>query len=66
MAGMPNPANVKAGTFDAKTGALNLQLGKTDEPAVLLVLEGKVANKAVSGRMSGEVSGEFKLARSDK
>ena len=66
MAGMPNPANVKAGTFDAKTGALNLQLGKTDEPAVLLVLEGTVVKNAVSGRMSGEVSGEFKLTKSDK
>ena len=64
MAGMPNPADVKAGTFDPKTGALKLQLGKAGEPAVLLVLEGTVAKNAVSGRMTGDVSGEFKLAKS--
>src|SRR3712207_452961 len=37
LAGMPNPGDVKAGsTFDPTTGALKLQLGKTDAPAVLL------------------------------
>ena len=64
MTGMPNPADVKAGTFVAKTGALKLQLGKAGDPAVLLVLEGTIANNAVSGRMTGDVSGEFKLTRS--
>ena len=63
MAGMPNPADVKAGTFDPKTGALKLQLGKEGEAAVLLVLEGTVAKNAASGRITGDVSGEFTLAR---
>jgi hypothetical protein len=65
LAGMPSPADVKAGTFDPKTGALKLQLGKSGEPAVLMVLEGTVAKNAASGRMTGDVSGEFKLTKSD-
>jgi hypothetical protein len=64
--GMPNPADVKAGsTFDAKTGALKLQLGKADNPEVLLVLEGTVAKNAASGRVSGDVSGEFRLVKGE-
>ena len=66
MSGMPNPADVKAGTFDAKTGALKLQLGKQGEAAVLLVLEGTVTKNAARGRMSGEDSGEFSLTKGDK
>lgn len=64
MTGMPNPADVKAGTFDPKTGALKLQLGKVGDPAVLLVLEGKVSKNEMSGRMSGDGSGEFQMTRS--
>jgi hypothetical protein len=64
IAGMPNPGDVKAGsTFDSTTGALKLQLGKTDAPEVLLVLEGTVAKNAASGRVTGELSGEFKLTK---
>jgi len=63
MSGMPNPADVKAGTFDPKTGALKLQMGKEGDPAVLLVLEGKVAKNVASGRMSGEDTGEFTLKK---
>ena len=63
MSGMPNPADVKAGTFDPKTGALRLQMGKEGDPAVLLVLEGKVAKNVASGRMSGDISGEFTLTK---
>jgi hypothetical protein len=66
MAGMPNPADVKTGTFDAKTRALKLQLGKQDDPTVLLVLDGTVAKNTVTGRISGEVSGEFTLSKTDK
>ena len=66
MSGMPNPADVKAGTFDPKTGALKLQLGKQGEAAVLLVLEGTVAKSAARGRISGEVAGEFTLAKTGK
>ena len=63
VSGLPNPADVKDGTFDPKTGALTLKLGKKDEPAVLLTLEGKVVKGAASGRFSGEATGEFKIAR---
>jgi hypothetical protein len=61
--GMPNPGDVKAGTFDRKTGALKLQLGKVGEPATLLTLEGTVAKGVATGRFSGEESGTFKLAK---
>lgn len=64
IAGMPNPGDVKAGsTFNVKSGALKLQLGKTDDPAVLLVMEGTVAKNAVNGRVTGDVSGEFRLVK---
>src|SRR5262245_59577303 len=63
MAGMPNPADVKRGTFDAKTGTLKLELGKTGEPAVLLTLDGTVAKGTASGKLSGEVGGTFKLTK---
>jgi hypothetical protein len=64
IAGLPNPGDVKAGTFDPKTGALKLQLGKADDPAVLLILEGTVVNGAVAGKVSGEAGdGEFKLTK---
>jgi hypothetical protein len=63
FSGLPNPGDVKTGTFDSKTGKLKLHLGKTGETSVLLVLEGIVANGAVSGQVSGEVSGEFKLEK---
>ena len=36
VSGLPSPADVKTGTFDPKTGALKLQLGKKGEAAVLL------------------------------
>ena len=63
MAGLPHPAEVKSGTFDPKTGALVLRLGKKDGDAVLLVFEGTVAKGAATGHFSGEVIGEFKIAR---
>jgi hypothetical protein len=64
LAGLPNPGDVKAGTFDPKTGALKLQLGKTGEPAVLLTLEGTVVKGSATGRMTGEMGpGQFKIAR---
>ena len=63
VSGLPNPADVKAGTFDLKTGALKLQLGKQGETAVLLVLEGTVVKGTATGRFSGDESGEFKIAK---
>jgi hypothetical protein len=61
--GFPNPGDVKAGTFNPKTGALKLELGKTGESAVLLVLEGTVTKGTASGRFTGERTGEFKLTK---
>jgi hypothetical protein len=64
LTGLPSPGDVKAGTFDPKTGALKLELGKTDNSAVLLVLEGSVANGTAKGRVTGEDGvGEFKLTK---
>jgi hypothetical protein len=64
IAGFPNPGDVKTGTFDTKTGALKLQLGRTSDKAVLLTLEGKVLKGTATGTMSGEPgNGEFKLTK---
>jgi hypothetical protein len=64
IAGFSNPGDVKKGTFDAKTGTLKLQLGRTGDGEVLLTLDGKVAKGTAAGSMSGEPGiGEFKLAK---
>lgn len=63
IAGLPNPGDVKTGAFDPKTGALKLQLGKVGNSDVLLVLEGTVAKGTASGRISGELGGDFKFAK---
>ena len=64
VAGFPNPGEVKKGTFDPKTGAIVLQLGRTDRSSVLISLEGTVAKGIATGRMSGENGpGTFKLSR---
>jgi hypothetical protein len=64
ISGLPNPGDVKKGTYDPKTGALKLQLGKTAEPAVLLTLEGTVTKGTAAGHVSGDGgSGEFKLSK---
>ena len=63
VSGLPNPADVKAGTFDPKTGALKLQLGKTSDSAVLLVLEGTVVKGTATGRFSGDLTGDFKIVK---
>jgi len=61
--GMPTPGDVKKGTFDAKTGALKLEIGKQGEPPVLLTLDGKVEKGIATGKVMGERSGEFKLTK---
>ena len=63
VSGLPNPAEVKIGAFDPKTGALKLQLGKKGDAAVLLVLEGTVVKGTATGRVSGELTGDFKIAK---
>ena len=64
FSGLPSPGDVKAGTFDPTTGALKLELGKLDDSAVLLVLEGTVEKGVASGHVTGrDGQGEFKLAK---
>jgi hypothetical protein len=63
--GLPSPGDVKKGTFDPKSGALKLQLGKTGEDAVLLILDGTVAKGVATGHFSGEMGGDFKLSRKE-
>jgi hypothetical protein len=63
VSGLPNPADVKAGTFDPKRGSLKLELGKKGEAAVLLVLEGSVVKGTATGRFTGDESGDFKITR---
>ena len=63
LTGLPNPADVKAGTFDPTTGALKLELGMQGNPAVLLVFAGKVVDGKAAGTVTGEDTGEFKIAK---
>jgi hypothetical protein len=65
VSGMPNPAEVKAGTFDPKTATLKLQVGKKADDAVLLVFDGTVVKDTVTGHFTGEKSGEFKMTKKD-
>jgi hypothetical protein len=61
--GMPNPADVKSGSYDAKTGALKLQLGRVDSPTTLLTLEGKVAKGTATGTFTGDEKGTFTISK---
>jgi hypothetical protein len=63
VSGLPNPADVKSGTFDPKKGTLKLPLGKKGDPAVLLTLEGTIEKGTATGRFTGDESGEFKLSK---
>ena len=62
--GLPEPGDVKTGTFNPQTGALKLDLGIKGETAVMLTLEGTVVNGKATGRVtSRDETGEFKLAK---
>ena len=64
FSGLPSPGDVKHGTFNPKTGALTLELGKTSGSDVLLTFEGTLANAVASGRISGEAGdGQFKITK---
>jgi hypothetical protein len=64
--GLPDPGEVKAGTFDPETRALKLELGKLDGEAVLIVLEGKVVNGTATGTVKARGGGgTFKLAKKE-
>jgi hypothetical protein len=45
---------VKKGTFDPKTGALKLLLGKTDNDAVLITMEGTVVKNKATGKVDAD------------
>ena len=62
--GLPSPGDVKKGTFDSKTGALKLQLGKTGNDAVLITMEGTVSKNKATGKVDAEGgAGTFELSR---
>jgi len=64
VSGLPSPAEVKAGTFDPKTGALKLELGKIGESEVLLVFQGTVVKGTATGSVSGDIgNAEFKIVK---
>jgi hypothetical protein len=63
IAGFANPGDVKKGTYEPKSGALRLELGKADDPTVLLIFDGKVEKNSATGRVTGEAAGEFTLTR---
>jgi hypothetical protein len=64
--GLPSPGDVKKGTFDPKTGALKLQLGKADNDAVLITLEGAVAKNKATGKVDADGgAGTFSLSRKE-
>jgi hypothetical protein len=64
FSGLPNPGEVKRGTFNSKTGALKLELGKKGGSEVLLVLDGTAVKGTASGNVTGEGgTGKFKIAK---
>lgn len=61
----PAPATFKTGTFDATTGAMRIELARTDGGASF-VLEGTAISGIVTGKVSdGTRTGSFRLARAD-
>ena len=61
--GLTMPGDVKKGTYDAKTRALRLELGIADESTARLVLEGTIDKGVARGQVSGEKSGDFRIAK---
>ena len=62
--GLPSPGDVKKGTFDSKTGVLTLLLGKTDNDAVLITMEGTVSKNKATGKVDADGgTGTFDLSR---
>jgi len=64
LLGLPSPGEIKAGTFDPKTGALKLEAAPKGDSGVRLVLEGTVVLGAATGRVSGDnQTGVFKITK---
>jgi len=67
FSGLPRPGDVKAGTFNQETGALKLELGKTEGSEVLIILDGSLAKGVATGKVTGEAgTGDFKIAKKAK
>ncbi len=64
LEGLPNPGEIKGGTFDPQTGALKLQAAPKGDSTVRLVLEGTVVLGAATGRVSGDnQTGVFSITK---
>jgi len=64
LLGLPSPGEIKAGTFDPKTGALKLEAAPKGDSGIRLVLEGTVVLGAATGRVSGDnQTGVFKITK---
>jgi hypothetical protein len=64
LEGLPSPGEIRSGTFDPQTGALQLQAAPKGDSTVRLVLEGTVVLGAATGRVSGDNrTGVFKITR---
>jgi len=63
VTGLPTPADVKSGTFESRTSALKLQLGKVGEKGVLLVLDGTIKDGRAQGKIVGDGNGTFLVTR---
>lgn len=64
FAGLPNPGEVKSGTFDPRTGILELNLGITGQQGVLIVLTGTMATGVASGKLETENGpGTFQISK---
>jgi hypothetical protein len=61
--GLQSPGEVKKGTYDAKTRTLKLELGVAGENNVRLLLEGTVEKDVAHGTLTGERSGDFRIAK---
>jgi uncharacterized damage-inducible protein DinB len=64
ITGPPHPGEIKAGTFDPNTGALKLDVVvKADGGVFNVVFEGTVVNGVATGRVSGALTGNFKITK---
>lgn len=65
LLGLEIPGEIKAGTFNVRTGALKLSIAKEGESEIGLTFEGTLAKGTASGTVVGQgQTGDFKVARS--
>ena len=65
ITGPPQPGEIKTGSFDAKTGALKLEVEVKGDGSVIRVnFDGTVINGVAIGRVNGPgVVGDFKITK---